>query len=148
MRSAFLCVISHGSGPQFPHQEHGGNRDVSVSPSAMGGHKPRRAVASPHSAFQMLAFLGRAPTGGPASPAIVVPSRPQPGGSPESAVLRRPAAWSARTSPLGRPPRRADGRGWRAGCVSCCYLSLMTRSVPCWQHSLLPLHATSFNHCN
>ena len=126
-------------------------RDVPVSPSAMGGHKPRRAgsVASPHSAFQMLAFWAALPTGRARFPsdrgAVAAPARRQ----PESAVLRRPAAWSARsTSPLGRPPRRADGRGGERPRQLLLSLADDTECKFCWQHSLLPLHATSFNHCN
>ena len=57
--------------------------------------------------------------------AVAAPAR----GQPKSAVRRRPAAWSAgSTSPLGRP-RAEQMAGEASGSVSCCYLSLMTRSV-------------------
>ena len=77
--------------------------------------------------------------------AVAAPAR----GQPESAVLRRPAAWSTgSTSPLGRPPRRADGRGGERPRQLLLSLADDTECKFCWQHSLLPLHATSFNHCN
>ena len=93
----------------------------------MGGHKPRRAgtVASPHPPFQMLAFWAALSTGRAASSAIAVRSRPQPGGSPSQQFAAAP--------PRGpRPsggPRAEQMAGEASGRVSCCYLSLMTRSV-------------------
>lgn len=112
MRSGFLCVISQVVWASVSSSGAWGQiRDVPVhlSPWAAQTQKSRyRRLPT----FRISDVgLGRAPYGeGPLPPAITVPSRPQPGGSPESAVLRRPAAWSARTSLLGRPPRRADGR--------------------------------------
>ena len=48
MRFAFLCVISHGSGPQFTHQEHGGKTEMfQYHPPPWVGTNPEEPVPSP-----------------------------------------------------------------------------------------------------
>lgn len=96
-----------------------------------GGHKPRRAaaIASPNPRSRHRVSGPPCPQGGAASPAIVALSRPQLGrGQPESAALRRCAVLRQHLAPRAAPaPSRWQGEA--SGRVSCCYLSLMTRSV-------------------
>lgn len=132
MRSGFLCVISHGSGPQFPHQEHGGKSEMFQShPPPWAGTNPEEPVPSPPHIPHFRCWLSgpRSLRGGPASPAITVPSRPQPGGSPSQQFCAAPPRGPPAAPRPSGGPRAEQMAGEASGRVSCCYLSLMTRSV-------------------
>ena len=96
-----------------------------------GGHKPRRAgaIASPNPRSRHRVSGPPCPQGGAASPAIAALSRPQPGRGAtrvsSSPPLRGPPA-APRPSGGPRAKQMAEEASGR---VSCCYLSLMTRSV-------------------
>ena len=151
MSLGLLCAVSHGSVPQFPHLQHGGKTQIFPShpPPRWAQTQKSRRHCLPKPPFQTSGFWAALSAGRGSLPSdrCPVPTPARPGGNPSQQLSA--AAWSSgSSSPLGRPPRQADGRGGERPRQLLLSLADDTECKFCWQHSLLPLHATSFNHCN
>lgn len=151
MSLGLLCDVSHGSVPQFPHLEHGGKTQIFLS------HPPQRWTQTqksgrhclPKPPFQISCFWAALSAGRGSFPSdrcpVPAPARPGAARISSSPPLRGPPA---APRPSGGPRAEQMAGGGERPRQLLLSLADDTECKFCWQHSLPPLHATSFNHCN